>query len=73
MRALAAARRNPVALTNLGAFFGMEVTAGGLSISTSPPRISQAQEGRPKAICQYDTTYPRRIASLSAVRSNPQG
>ena len=34
MRALAAARRNPVALTNLGAFFGMEVTAGGLSICT---------------------------------------
>jgi len=53
MRALAAARRNPVALTNLGAIFGKEVTACGLStICTSPSRISQAGEGRPKAICQ---------------------
>jgi hypothetical protein len=53
MRALAASRRNPVALTNLGAFFGKEVTACGLStICTSPSRISQVGEGCPKAICQ---------------------
>ena len=52
MRALAAARRNPVALTNLGAFFDKEVTGYGLSICISPSRISQAGEGRPKAICQ---------------------
>jgi hypothetical protein len=52
MRALAAARRNPGALTNLGAFFGKEVTACGLStICIGPSRISQAGEGRPKAIC----------------------
>ena len=46
MSALAAARRNPGALTNLGAFFGKEVTACGLSICASPSRITHA--GAPK-------------------------
>lgn len=36
MHALAAARRNTVALTNLGAFFGKEVTACGLNTYRRP-------------------------------------
>ena len=73
MRALAATRRNPVALTNLGTIFGREVTACGLS-TISPVLRESLKQGK-GAQRQYASraTYPRRIASLSAVRSNPQG
>ena len=61
MSALAAARRNPVALTNLGAFFDKEVTGYGLSICISPSRISQAGKGAQRQYVSNNISTPDRF------------